>query len=96
MAASKQLVRRVDYNYEDFLGLLISAEDLTAVLVISGFWKKLKSILCVIHYVDGLNRLWYFDCTDKRKKYVDLYRLQAFGVLCDVPQLEESDNVERD
>jgi hypothetical protein len=96
MSISKQLVRRVDYNYEDFLCMLISAEDLTAVLVVSGFLSKLKSVLCVIHYVDGLNRLWYFDCTDKKKKYVNLYKLQAFGVLCDVPELEESDSVERD
>jgi hypothetical protein len=96
MSSSKQLVRRVDYNYEDFLGLLISAEDLTAVLVISGFWSKLKSVLCVIHYVDGLNRLWYFDCTDKKRKCVNLYKLQAFGVLCDVPQFEESDCAEND
>lgn len=96
MSSSKQLVRRVDYNYEDFLGLLISAEDLTSVLVISGFWSKLKSVLCVIHYVDGLNRLWFFDCTDKKRKCVNLYKLQAFGVLCDVPQFEESDSIERD
>ncbi len=96
MSSGKQLVRRVDYNYEDFLGLLISAEDLTSVLVLSRFLGGLKSVLCVIHYVDGLNRLWYFDCTTKKRKYVNLYKLQAFGVLCDVPQPEESDNVERD
>ncbi|MGA2915255.1 MAG: hypothetical protein ABSE89_04450 [Sedimentisphaerales bacterium] len=96
MSTNKQLVRRVDYNYEDFLGMLISAEDLTAVLVVSGFWSRLKSVLCVIHYVDGLNRLWYFDCATKKRKYVNLYKLQAFGVLCDVPQLEESDSVDRD
>ena len=92
MSTSRQLVRRVDYNYEDFLGLLIGAEDLTAVLVVRKFWGGLKSVLCVIHYIDGLNRLWFFDCTTKSNKYVRLARIEAFGVLCDVPQMEECEN----
>jgi hypothetical protein len=95
MSTNKQLVRRVDYNYEDFLGLLVCAEDLTGVLVVSGFWRRLKSVLCVFHYIDGLNRLWYFDCATKSRKYVHLERIQAFGVLCDVPELDESDCIER-
>jgi hypothetical protein len=86
-------VLRGDYNYEDFLGLLIGAEELTGVLVVSGVFRRLKSILCVFHYIDGLNRLWYFDCASKKRKYVELELIQAFGVLCDVPTLENADNL---
>lgn len=93
MSTNKQLVLRSDYNYEDFLGLLIGAEELTGVLIVSGVFIRLKSILCVIHYIDGLNRLWYFDCTSKKRKCVNLELVQAFGVLCDVPQLENADNI---
>jgi hypothetical protein len=87
MSTNKQLVLRSDYNYEDFLGLLIAAEELTGVLVVRGVFTRLKSILCVIHYIDGLNRVWYFDCLTKKRKYVHLEAVQAFGVLCDVPEL---------
>ncbi|MDD5010645.1 MAG: hypothetical protein PHQ00_00805 [Phycisphaerae bacterium] len=93
MSTDKQLVLRGDYNYEDFLGLLIGAEELTGVLVVSGVFRRLKSILCVIHYIDGLNRLGYFDCVSKKRKCVELELIQAFGVLCDVPTLENADNL---
>ena len=96
MSTSRQLVLRSDHNYEDFLGLLISAEELTSVLIVSGLFTRLKSVLCVVHYVDGLNRLWYFDCLTKKRKYVFLETVQAFGVLCNVPELEPIDNQPQD
>jgi len=95
MSTSRQLVRKIDLGREDFLSLLFGAKDLTGVLAIRGFFGRLKSVLCVIDYVDGLYRLWYFDCLTRRKKCVHLERIEAFGVLCDVPELEECDNEDR-
>lgn len=89
ITSQEQLVCKCDYDYGDFLRLLVSAADLLGVLVVSGFWVRRKSILCVFCYVDGLNRLWYFDYVTQTKKYVDLCKVEAFGVLCDVPQIDE-------
>lgn len=92
MSTSRQLVRKPDYSLEDFLNLLLGAEELTGVLVIRGFFGGLKSVLCVINYIDGLYRLWYFDCVTKQTKCVHLERIEAFGVLCDVPNSEQCEN----
>ncbi len=94
ITSQSQLVCKSDYDYGDFLGLLVSAADELGVLVVSGFWARRKNILCVFCYVDGLNRLWYFDYIAQRKKYVELDRLHAFGVLCDVPPLDGIGQIE--
>jgi hypothetical protein len=94
ITSQEQLVSKSDYDYEDFLRLLVSAADQLGVLVVSGFWARRKNILCVFCYVDGLNRLWYFDYIAQRKRYVDVYGIEAFGVLCDVPPLDEIDQIE--
>ena len=94
ITSQKQLVCKSDYDFEDFLTLLVSAEDELGVLVVSNFWTRRKNILCMFCYVDGLNRLWYFDYIAQAKKYVELERIQAFGVLCDVPPLDDIDRIE--
>ena len=89
-----QLVCRNEYDFQDFLSLLVGAEDLLGVLVVTGFFATRKNILCQFQYVDGLGRLWYFDYVAQKRKFVALERIQSFGVLCDVPPLDENDGDE--
>jgi hypothetical protein len=42
ITSQEQLVSKSDYDYEDFLRLLVSAADQLGVMVVSGFWARRK------------------------------------------------------
>jgi len=96
MSIKKRIVLKSEFSKDDFIALLLTANGLLVVFLFEGFFGKKVNVLGRIFYVD--TELEFFCFTEfysNDNRQVRIADLRGFGVLCDVPEPEESDCVER-
>lgn len=85
----KQLVSKSLCAENDFIAMLLSAKGVLAVFIVNGAKGGSRILLGRFENIgDDFEELWYDDFRKHKIISVPFDRLEAFGILCDIPDTD--------